>query len=268
MKVTSLALERIRALCEAGYLKRPPLRKGEEMRYPISETYDKDYLKENIMGPNPIKLLEELLGIACPKKGATVLDLGCGRGVTSIFMAKEYGFRVFATDLWISATDNRKRFDAMGLTAQQIIPIHAEAHDLPYAEEFFDAVVSVDSYHYFGLDEEYLGKHLLPLLKPGGMLLIAVPGFKKNIHDSLPPELLLSWSPEDLTTIQDAARWRQILEATKGLEGITVQEMEGFAECWDDWLACDNPYAVGDRKSMGAGAGKYMNLIAMLARRK
>jgi hypothetical protein len=44
--------------------------------------------------------------------------------------------------------------------------------------------------------------------------------------------------------------------------------MESFDECWNDWLVCDNEYAVNDRKAMNAGAGKYMNFIAMILRRK
>ena len=237
------------------------------MNYPRSERYDKTFLQENIMGPNPIKLLEELMTMQPLPEKATVLDLGCGRGVTSIFLAKEYGCRVFATDLWVTATENKRLFDAMGLSTEQIIPIHAEAHDLPYAEEFFDAVVCVDSYHYFGRDEDYLGRHLLPLLKYGSELLIAVPGLKKNIHQQIPEEMLLSWSAEDIKTLQDADYWQRLLAKTPGLMLKTVCEMQGFDECWDDWLACDNEYAKGDRKAMAAGAGKYMNFVAIIAKR-
>jgi cyclopropane fatty-acyl-phospholipid synthase-like methyltransferase len=238
------------------------------MNYPLSEKYSLEFLRENIMGPNPIKLLEELFQRERPIEGSVVLDLGCGRGVTSIFMAKEYGLRVFATDLWVSATENKQRFDAMGLTIDQIIPIHAEAHELPYADEFFDAVVSVDSYHYFGLDKEYLGKFLLPLVKHGGKLYLIVPGMKKDLHADLPPEMLVTWSAEDLDTIHDAAHWRGVLEQTTGVEIEEIYELEGNDECWRDWLACDNPYAVSDRKPMEAGAGKYMNMLAIILRRK
>jgi len=239
------------------------------MKYIKSEKYDSNFIKENIMGPNPMKLLEELLSQHNIPQNATVLDLGCGRGVTSVFMVKEYSLRVFATDLWISASDNKKRFDDLGLTSEQIIPIHAEAHNLPYAEEFFDAVVSVDAYHYFGRDQEYLAKHLLPLVKHGGYLLIAVPGLKKDIHDNLPPEMLLSWTADDdIETFHDTTYWKKMLEMTNGIEIISVSEMESFDECWNDWLVCDNEHAIADRKSMNAGAGKYMNFVAMIVRRK
>lgn len=85
---------------------------------------------------------------------------------------------------------------------------------------------------------------------------------------TLPPEMLLSWKAEDIDTLHDAVYWRKMLEHTDGVEIISVCEMESFDECWNDWLVCDNEYAVNDRKAMNAGAGKYMNFIAMILRRK
>lgn len=139
---------------------------------------------------------------------------------------------------------------------------------MPFAEEFFDSIVSIDSYHYFGLDKTYLDKCLLPFVKHGGYILIVVPGLKKDIHDDIPSEMLLSWTEEDIATMHDVEYWTDILKASDGIEIISVSEMENFDECWDDWLSCDNEYALGDRKAMNAGAGKYMNFIAMILRRK
>lgn len=238
------------------------------MEYKLSNKYDINFIKENIMGPNPMKLTEELLLINPVPQNSTVLDLGCGRGVTSIFMVKEYGFKVFAADLWISPTENKKLFDKMELNSGQIVPIKAEAHDLPFAEEFFDAVVCVDAYHYFGCDKTYLGEHLLPLVKHGGYILIVVPGLKKEIHYDLPPEFLLSWTAEDINTFHDVEYWNNLLKETEDVDIVTIHEMESFDECWNDWLDCDNEYAIGDRPSMNAGAGKYMNFIAIILRRQ
>lgn len=61
--------------------------------------YDTDFLKENMMGPNSMKIIEELSESLKLEKDMRVLDLGCGRGLTSIFLAKEYDVTVFATDL-------------------------------------------------------------------------------------------------------------------------------------------------------------------------
>lgn len=238
------------------------------MNYPHTNRLDPVLIKENIMGPNPAKLLEELMERYPLAPGQTVLDLGCGQGVTSIMLVKEYGLRVIAVDLWISASENWQRFCSQGLSNREIVPIHEDAHTLPFAEEYFDAVVSIDSYHYFGLEKEYLGKHLLPLVKRGGWLLLVVPGFHQDVHHDIPPELLLTWSAEDLDTIHDANYWRDVISATEGVEIVSIEEMESNEECWRDWLATENEYAVMDRVPMNAGAGKYMNFIAIALKRK
>jgi cyclopropane fatty-acyl-phospholipid synthase-like methyltransferase len=244
------------------------MKERTKMKYILNKKYDLPVIHEKIMGPNPLKLLEELLLDHDIPQGATVMDLGSGQGVTSVFLAKEYGFRVFAADLWSDPTDNMRFFNQMGLSSERIIPIHADAVELPFAHEFFDAVVCVDSYNYFGRDRQYLGEHLLPFVKHGGYIYIAVPGMKKDLHDALPPELLLSWTAEDLATIHDASYWSELLGWTDAAEILSIHEMEGNKELWDDWLACDNEYARGDRKSMEAGGGKYLNFIAMVLRRK
>lgn len=237
------------------------------MKYTKSNKYDRNLIREKIMGPNPIKLEEELLLNHCIPQGAVVMDLGSGQGLTSVFLAKEYGFKVFATDLWSNPSDNMRFFEEMGLTGNEIVPIHADALELPYAHEFFDAVVCTDSYNYFGRDPEFLDDKLLPFVKHGGYVYIAIPGMKKDVHDNIPPELLLSWNEEQLDYIHDVKYWENITKASKEAEIISIHEMESNEEVWQDWLECDNEYAVGDRKTMEAGGGKYLNFIAIILKR-
>lgn len=237
------------------------------MNYVLSKKYDTEELQSKIMGPNPVKLEEELLlGNKIPK-GAKVCDLGSGQGLTSVFLAKEYGFRVYAADLWSDPEENRKFFDSMGLDKDQIIPVKADATDLPFDKNFFDAVVSTDSYNYFGRDESYLDGKLLPFLRSGGYIYIAIPGMKKDCHDNLPPELLLSWTPEQMDYMHDSDYWLKTVSACRGAEVLEVSEMESNEEVWADWLKQDNEYAIGDRKSMEAGAGKYLNFIKIVLRK-
>lgn len=183
----------------------------EAMRYVKSEKYNTPALQAKIMGPNPIKLEEELLLDHQIPAHAVVCDLGSGQGLTSVFLAKEYGFTVYAADLWSDPAENRAFFDAMGLDRRQIIPVKADATNLPFEKNFFDAVVSTDSYNYFGRDERYLDDKLLPFVKPGGLVYIAIPGMKRDCHDHLPEELLLSWTPEQLDYMHDVDYWRGIV---------------------------------------------------------
>ena len=238
------------------------------MNYIKSGKYQTHDLMKRIMGPNPLKLEEELLIEHKIKDGAVVCDLGSGQGLTSVFLAKEYGFKVYATDLWSDPCENARFFEMMGLCEEQIVPIKADATDLPFEKDFFDAVVSTDSYNYFGRDTHYLDDKLLPFIKSGGYIYITVPGMKKDCHDNLPQELLLSWTPEQLDYIHDIDYWTNIVSACRNAEVISIKEMESNEECWNDWLMQENEYAVGDRKAMYAGGGKYLNFIAIVLKKK
>lgn len=237
------------------------------MEFVKSNRYDKKLINDNLMGPNPLKMLEELTANLELHPGMKVMDLGCGKGLTSIFLAREFGVQVYATDLWISASENYQRFKLLGLE-DKIIPIHADAMALPYAEEYFDAIISIDAYYYFGREAHIMDEKIAPFVKPGGLIALAFPGFKKDIHENLPPEFLLSWKAEDLDTFHCCEWWEKLLSQSKKINLQNISEMECCEECWNDWLESDIDYAVNDRKSMNAGAGKYMNMISVIAYKK
>lgn len=71
--------------------------------------------------------------------------------------------------------------------------------------------------------------------------------------------------PEQVNYLHDAAYWRALLGRC---QGVQVREMESHEEFWADWLRQDNEYAIGDRKAMEAGGGRYLNFIAMVLRKK
>jgi len=234
--------------------------------YKLSKKYDR--LMNKIMGPNPVKLCEELLDDTHLSKGDRVCDLGSGQGLTSLFMAKEYGFKVYASDLWSEPRENQAFFASEGLSESDILAVKADAEALPFEKEFFDGVVCTDSYNYFGRNGAYLDQKLLPFVKKGGYIYLAITGMKQDYHANLPQELLLSWTPEQMEYIQDIAYWKGIFEKSNDAELLEISEMYSNNEVWADWLKQENPYAVGDRKSMNAGAGKYLNFIKAVLRKK
>lgn len=235
-------------------------------KYHRTEKYDKHFLSQNFMGPNAILMLDEITQNIELKQGMRVLDLGCGTGLTSVFLAKEYGVQAFAVDLWISATDNYKRFLQMGVD-DLVIPIHADATvELPFADEYFNALISVDSYHYYGNNDDYFERHLKSLVKKGSPVAIAIPGTKQELNGIIPDELKPFLDDEGFATLHCIEWWTQILE--KHLDDFMIKEMDCTNKAWSDWLAADNPIAKQDIDMMKADNGKYLNLISITGKRK
>lgn len=77
---------------------------------------------------------------------------------------------------------------------------------MPFADEYFDAVISVDFYNYYARNEQFMDTKLAPLIKKDGIIAVAVPGMKKETHNSIPKEMLLSWTKEDLDTMH-SCQW-------------------------------------------------------------
>ena len=244
--------------------------------YTKTAKYDPNWIKENWMGPNPLYLLEELCEHLDLKPGMRVLDMGCGKGLTSIFLAKEYGVTVFANDLWIPATENLQRFEQASV-ADKVYPIHAEAHALPYAEGFFDVAIAVDCYHYFGTSESYFVDIFSKLVKPGGQLGIVVPGLKREFEKGYPDTLEKLWIPE-YNTFHSKDWWKHLWDKTRLCEVTASYNMEDSRVIWQDWAdwIVDNFERVfgdcdsgdSDMKLLEADNDNDLALIVMAAKKK
>ena len=111
-------------------------------RFPRSSKYHPDWILASASGgANSLWLTEWLAEALDLRPGMRVLDLGCGRAASSIFLRREFGVQVWATDLWFSASENLQRIRDAGVE-DGVFPIHADARSLPFAAEFFDAIVS------------------------------------------------------------------------------------------------------------------------------
>ncbi len=231
-----------------------------------TDQYDKNFINENMMGPNSMRVLEEMLEGIKLQKGMRVLDLACGRGLTSIFLAKEYDVDVYAVDLWTPATENFLRFKQMGLE-DKIIPLCFDATTLPFAKGFFDAVISVDSYHYFGNSPHYFPQTIAPILKKDGIAAIAFPSIRQDFtFETIPPEMKPFWDEEAFSMWRSTKWWTHIFK--EHLTDFQVRELSCYDQAWADWLSLDNPYAIADRKMLAADAGNYMNILAFTGKVK
>lgn len=226
-----------------------------------------DNIIGDLMGPNCLRMLEETLKDIEMKGDMKILDLGCGKALTSIYLAKTYHVKVFATDLWIAPGDNMKRIKECGVE-DFVFPIKAEARSLPYAESFFDVVVSYDAYHYFGTDENYLNTYLLPLLKPGGKIVIASPGLVKEFEGGVPDNLKPYWNEKENAAYHSVEYWKKLWGRNRDLTVEKAWNLNCSELAWKDWVESKNVMARKDRKFLEADINRQIIIVGLIAKKK
>jgi cyclopropane fatty-acyl-phospholipid synthase-like methyltransferase len=188
-----------------------------------------------MMGPNVLWLAEWASQAVPLHRGMRILDLGCGKAASSIFLAKVFDVVVWAADLWIKPTDNWRRIEAAGLT-DRVLPVHAEAHALPFAEGYFDVILSFDAYHYFGTDDLYVG-YISKFIRPGGRLCIAVPGLAQELPEG-PPESLRPYWPWDFCSFHSPNWWHRHWSKTGLVEIELADNLAHGWQLWAEWDEC------------------------------
>jgi len=240
--------------------------------FPRSNAYDPDWVLSNQMGPNALWLAEWLCGELALAPGMRVLDLGCGKAMTSIFLAREFSVRAWAVDLWVDPTANWRRVAAAGLT-DLVTPLEAEAHALPFAEGFFDAVISIDAYQYFGTDELYLG-YLCRFVRPDGLLGIVVPGLMAELPGGEVPPCLRSpqsngkvfWEDE-CASFHTASWWRALWQRSNRVDVRVADTLDDGWRHWRDFeLALEHSgkrLFPSDAEAIDADRGRTLGFVRL-----
>lgn len=235
-------------------------------RFPRSSQYHPDWITASVSGgANALWLTEWLTEALDLQPDMRVLDLGCGLAMSSVFLRREFGVQVWATDLWFSAANNLQRVQDAGV-GDGVFPVHADARSLPFATEFFDAIVSIDSFIYYGTDDLYLN-YLARYLKPGGQLGIAGAGLMQEIEGPVPDHLQAWWEPS-LWCLHSAAWWRRHWERT-GIVHVDVADAfpDGW-QLWRDWQMVVAPGNAPEIEALEADRGRYLGYVRAVGRRR
>ena len=157
--------------------------------FSLSSKYDLQTVKSRSVGGNALYNLESLVRNMTITPDMNVLDLACGKAISSVFLAKEFGARVFAVDSEYGADDNQAFIEENGVTGK-VIPMQLDTRQLPFAKNYFDCIIVTNSFTYFGTDDKFL-PYILTFLKPGGQIGVADICFRSEIHTlaDVPPLL-------------------------------------------------------------------------------
>ncbi|MFO0913051.1 MAG: methyltransferase domain-containing protein [Pirellulales bacterium] len=233
--------------------------------FPRANHYHPDWVTSSGSGGAHALWLTEWLSEAMDfQPGQRVLDLGCGRAASSIFLAREFGLQVWAADLWFSVADNWRRVQDAGVS-DRVFPLHVDARALPFPPEFFDAIISIDSFFYYGTDDLYLS-YLARLLRPGGRLGTAGVGLTEEFTEL--PEHLRGWWTNDLWCLHSADWWLRHWGRT-GLVDVRLAESrpDGY-QLWLDWQRVIAPENEPELSTVAEDAGRYLTYVRVVADRR
>jgi SAM-dependent methyltransferase len=163
---------------------------------------------------------EELAGLCHISEDATVLDVGCGAGVTPCFLAKRYGCRVVGVDIRAKMVERSAERARREGVADRVEFRVADAQDLPFDDGLFDAVIT-ESVTSFPEDKQRAVNEYARVTRPGGYVGLAESTWLKVP----PPPELVAWASQDVgACVQPltADEWAGLLE-NAGLQDITTR---------------------------------------------
>ena len=142
--------------------------------------------------------------------GDTVLDIGCGGGNTLARMAERVTEgHLVGIDYAETSVEASRAFNAPLIEAGRMEILHGSVEHLPFADEHFDAVVTVESFYFWPNPEECL-KEVARVIKKGGTFLLLAEIYERDdlpesIREKIAGYALTNPTPEEFERLFRAA---------------------------------------------------------------
>jgi arsenite methyltransferase len=165
-----------------------------------------------------LKGTRELIELCHIDKNKYILEVGCGVGITSCYIAKVYGCRVIGVDIsekMIKWSNERAKRDGVGNSVEFRV---ADAQNLPFEDDVFDVVIG-ESVTAFLKDKQRGVNEYVRVTKPGGYV-----GLNEVTWIKVPPptELVKYYSRTTGAEPENSGGWRELLEGS-GLRDLVVR---------------------------------------------
>jgi SAM-dependent methyltransferase len=213
------------------------LKPVDRRAYPELFGRDLGQIYEGKMGPGGLYLAAEMLRGLAAAREMRVLDLGCGRGATSVFIAERLEAQVICADLWISAAERLALIEAHDAQSR-VTPLDIDVRrPLPFADNYFDVIFCMDAFHYFGARRSVVAR-LARCLKPSGRLVVGNPCFDREVVRPVPQVYAGPWA-EEFSKYHSPPWWARRLRDFGLFSSVEAREALDGRALWEDALLYD-----------------------------
>lgn len=165
-----------------------------------------------------LKATEELVELCHTNKDKYVLEIGCGVGLTTCYIAKKYGCRMVGVDIserMIKRSNERAEREGVENKVKFRV---ADAQDLPFENAFFDVVID-ESVMAFVEDKQRATSEYVRVTKPGGHV-----GLNEATWVKTPPPELVEYLCRVMAKAEflTSDGWKELLEGS-GLTDVVVR---------------------------------------------
>lgn len=202
------------------------------------------------MEKHHISIAEQTIRLMGLKPGDRVLDLGCGTGWATRILARMVadGSKGAGQVVGLDVSDEMiRRARAQSREFENVMYVWGTATEIPWQEDFFDKILSIESFYYYA-DQDKALDELFRVLAPGGNLFILINLYKDNAYS-------LRWVDELKIPVQVHSE-KEYLEMIRkhGFEAVEAKRIPDLTptpeEYTGKWFA--NAQELSDFKRIGA----------------
>jgi ubiquinone/menaquinone biosynthesis C-methylase UbiE len=179
-----------------------------------------------------LDITEKTIRLMDLRPGERVLDLGCGSGWATRLLARMVGEgpEGFGQVVGVDVSDEMiRQARAASRDFENILYVWGSAEKIPWEENFFDKVLSVESFYYYP-DQDRALHELFRVMAPRGRLFILINLYKDNPYS-------LQWADKLKVPVhvRSAAEYAELLKA-HAFENVETRQIPDDTPTPDNYV--------------------------------
>jgi ubiquinone/menaquinone biosynthesis C-methylase UbiE len=187
------------------------------------------YVGLSVLHPGGFKATEALANECQLNKNSKIIDIACGKGTTSLFLAQKFGCTVVGIDISADLI-NEARALARNKSVEKNVTFQvADALDLPFADNTFDFAIS-QAMLVLIKDQKRAIEEAILVIKPGGYAGWIELSWKKHPTEQFLDEVANVIYAYCMLNVHTYGDWERIFKAAGATELTVIQHSTDFSE--------------------------------------